>query len=511
MQLRTTFLDRVVQHFFPRRGLRRIQARAELQFALDTVSERTFEGASRGTRMQGWNASGFSINGELRSQLPTLRNRTRDLVQNDTYGNNALRSLQNNIIGTGIVPRIKAKNEKDTQLLQDLWDSWADKITCAYDGRGTFYGLQSLATRAAAESGEILVRRRRPSAGDGLQVPLQLELLEPDHIDTWREGVVEGSATGNFIVQGVEFDSRGKRTAYHLFKQHPGDALWGLRNSLSPVRIDASEILHMFDTWRPGQVRGIPWFAPALVKFHDLSQYSDFNLQRQKIAAAFAGFVQDQEALDDLSSTSKKTKKLPDEIRSGALMKLPPGKTITFPNTPIPNGYQEVMRVDLRGAASGLGMPYEELTGDYSGVNFSSGRMGWLSYYRNINAWRWFMVIPFFCDPVFEWWREAAIVAGYPAEGAIATWTPPRRDMIDPVQESNAQIIQVRGGLKSRSEVIRENGDDPNKVVQEIADDNKKADELGLVLETDPRKTTKGGLVQPAGETSDGGNNNGKA
>mgnify|MGYP000910321870 CR=1 FL=1 len=82
---------------------------------------------------------------------------------------------------------------------------------------------------------------------------------------------------------------------------------------------------------------------------------------------------------------------------------------------------------------------------------------------------------------------EAAIVAGHIAESVPAGWTPPRREMIDPTKETAAAKEQVRCGFISRSEVVRQNGFDPDQVLDEIAEDNRKADAKKLRFDTDAR------------------------
>jgi capsid protein len=57
------------------------------------------------------------------------------------------------------------------------------------------------------------------------------------------------------------------------------------------VRVPASEIIHLFRPLRPGQIRGEPWLARALVKLNELDQYDDAELVRKKTAAMFAGFI----------------------------------------------------------------------------------------------------------------------------------------------------------------------------------------------------------------------------
>ena len=68
--------------------------------------------------------------------------------------------------------------------------------------------------------------------------------------------------------------------------------------------------------------------------------------------------------------------------------------------------------------------------------------------------------------------------------------------MVDPIRELPPIIDAVRAGLMSLSEALREQGYNPETVLREIASDNALLDELGLVLDTDPRKTSGQGQAQ---------------
>jgi len=147
--------------------------------------------------------------------------------------------------------------------------------------------------------------------------------------------------------------------------------------------------------------------------------------------------------------------------------------------------------------ASVLGITYEALTSDYSQVNFSSARMAWLEFQRTIDVWRWHMLIPQACSGVWNWFLEAAAVAGeYDGKGISVEWTAPRREMIDPVSETKATVSQIRAGLKSLSEAVRESGYEPDDTFDEIEKDNKAIDEKSLVLDSDPRKVNQVGALQ---------------
>jgi capsid protein len=68
-----------------------------------------------------------------------------------------------------------------------------------------------------------------------------------------------------------------------------------------------------------------------------------------------------------------------------------------------------------------------------------------------------------------------------------AKWIPQGWKWVDPQKEFNAMKLAIRAGLMSRSEAISGNGYDAEDVDREIAADNARADELGLVFDSDPR------------------------
>lgn len=487
----SNWLDSAISFLSPAAGAKRAKARLVEQTYKD-VSGRRFEGATKGGRTGGWVTSSSSSNTANGPALVLLRDRSRDLVRNNPYAARAVQAIPANVVGTGIVAKPIARSEKNANDLAWAWKRWALTTECDADGLLDFYGIQSLAMRAIVESGEVLIRRRQRFVADGLTVPLQIQVLEPDFIDTTKSQVLKD---GSYIIQGIEFNRMGRRVAYWLYSEHPGDT--GLASkyiSFESKRIPAEDILHLFRVDRAGQIRGIAWGAPVIIRLRDFDEYEDAQLVRQKIAACFAGFIQDIKEPDDFDKT-KAT--VGEKIEPGLLEFLPPGKQITFPNPPQVTGYGEFARITLQAVAAGYGVTYELLTNDLSRVNFSSGRMGWIEFNRNIEQWRWQMLIPRLCNPVFRWFLEAAALAGYKGtDEAMAEWTPPAREMIDPGSEISATVTAIRAGLKTLSGAIREQGYDPEEFIQEMIEDNAKIDKGGLILDSDARKTMQAGIAQ---------------
>ena len=54
----------------------------------------------------------------------------------------------------------------------------------------------------------------------------------------------------------------------------------------------------------------------------------------------------------------------------------------------------------------------------------------------------------------------------------------------------------VRAGFKSRAQAAGERGGDVREIDRQVAADNERADEMGIVYDSDPRHTSEAGLAQ---------------
>lgn len=485
LQVRINWLDRAIATLSPSWALSRVWARTHF-----AAAARNYEAAAPGRRTSGWSKTIADANAVNGPALVSLRAHARDLARNNAWATNGLRVLARNVVGWGLMPKAADTDEAGRLRLGALWRAWAGKTECDADGLQTFYGIQRQVIRTVALSGECLVRRRRRRVADGLTVPLQLQVLEPDYIDTTKDGL-PGIAGGK-IVQGVEFDAIGRRVAYWLFDEHPGSRY--VAGAVSR-RVSASELLHVFDVTRPGQVRGVSWFAPAIVNLKDFDEYEDATIMRQKIAALFAAFVTDPNGSADTLGQPDATDSQVEGFEPGMIKYLAPGETVEFATPPLVgnDGFSERT---LRRVAAALGVTYEDLTGDYSQVNFSSARMGRLSHWGNVYDWQWNMIVPRLCDPVWAWFMEAAILSGMADVDPGAEWTAPPMPMIDPDKEGLAYTRRVRSGAMTFSEMIREQGRDPDTHLAEYSEDQKKLDALGIWLDSDVRRVSAAGLTQ---------------
>jgi lambda family phage portal protein len=487
-------LDRAIGYLFPGAGLSRARARA----ALGVI--RGYEAASVGRRTQGWKATKGDANAEIFGSLDRLRDRHRQLVRDNPWAARAVQAIVNNMVGSGIVGMPKSPSGQRAKRLKAAWDSWASSTWCDYERRMDFYGIQALAARMIAESGEVLVRVRIMTDRPAGIVPLALQLLEADHLDHTKNDVSRGEQ--GEITMGVERDNAGRITHYWLFPRHPGNAQFPV--ALRSERVPASEVIHTFRIERSGQVRGVPWGAAAMLTLRDLDGFEDAYLLRQKLAACFTAFVHDIDA-DSApgpapGALTPANAKSIETIEPGMVEYLPAGKEVTFASPPKGDDYGPFSTQVLFKVAAAWGVPFEVLTGNLSQVNFSSGRMGWLEFGRNLDAWRWQMFIPQLLVPIErEFIRAAGIALGSTIErGAYFEWTPPRRQMIDPTKEVPATINAIRAGLTSLPAECRALGVDMEDVAREQSEALKMLDELGVVVDSDARRPANGGTPPAA-------------
>lgn len=470
----------------------------------------THEVSGRGRRSLVWQPGNPGAISALAESGQALRTKSRDLARRNAWAHSALESYVANAVGTGIKPQSMAQDEGFRSSVQALWRDWVEEADA--NNLTDFYGLQALACRAILEGGECIIRLRPRLPQDGLCVPLQIQVLEPEHLPYTLN---QDLPNGNVVRAGIEFDTLGRRVAYYLYRNHPNDQTMASISSfdgMTPVRVDASEVLHLFRQLRPGQIRGEPWLSRALVKLNELDQYDDAELVRKKTAAMFAGFITRQHPDDVLVGEGQADSHgiALAGLEPGTLQVLDPGEDIRFSDpADVGGSYSEFLRNQFRAVAQAVGITYEMLTGDLTQVNYSSIRAGLLEFRRRCEMFQHSVLVHQMCRPIWQAWMTQAVLSGaleapgFKKSRRIYTsckWIPQGWSWVDPEKEFKAMIRAIRAGLISRSEAVSSFGYDAEDVDREIATDNERADELGLIFDSDPRKTSFNGTLTKASE-----------
>jgi len=435
---------------------------------INLVTKRSYDGARTDRRSNGWVAAGSSANSEILPQLSILRNRSRELVRNNPYASKAMRVLSSNRIGTGIMATINDKS------VAALWKKWVK--VCDADWNYDLYGLQKLISNTEAESGECLIRFRYRKMSDGLPVPLQLQLLEPDFIDTTKNETLKNKG---WIQNGIEFSPIGERVAYWLFNQHPGENI--INTTIKSSRVPAGDVIHSFDRKRPGQMRGVPILAPVMMTANDLNEYLEATLVRKSAEACIAAFVETDDEERSIGDESQQDQMRIEELAPGMVQYLSKGEKITFTNPSASTGDVGYTNDRLHAIAAGIGITYEQLTGDLSQVNYSSIRAGTLDFRREIEQWQWLNFIPSVLNRIMEKFLETAFAAGLIQTTEIDyDWTTPRFDWVDPLKDVQGEELELTMGLKTWSEAVRARGFNPDLLLEELKAEREKFKAAGI-------------------------------
>lgn len=468
-EARPTVLDRIVGWASPRAGLTRYFDRLRLQRAYEAAAPRDPWRPRR---------AGASANADIYGDALIVRGKARALVQNVPYVKAGLEALVAQTIGTGIVTY---PTGSQAELINSLWQQWTK--VCDADGRLDWAGMQAAAYRAMEQDGEVLIRLRNRLPTDGFPVPLQLQLLEIDWLDTTRISAPStgGALPGNQIINGVEYDILGRVAAYWLWDRHPGD-IGMLRASgrMMSHRVTADKIIHLFDPSRPGQGRGMSRLAPIITRVRDLQLLEDAELARKNLESRLGVLVSgDPTSMVNPSAygevgdpvAAQSTGQL-GELPSGGITSLPPGLNIT---TVAPNaapGHVEAVKHHLHLIAVGMGVTYEMLTGDMKDTNFSSARVRQIDLRRQVESVQWLILIPRMCSPVWRAFNDAAALAGkIKRPDYLCDHSTPKWDYVNPQQDAEAEMKLISSGLLTISESLRRRGFKPADVFAELKTD----------------------------------------
>lgn len=480
----------------------------------------SYDAGAQTRRTLGWQAPASSANTAVLLNLSTLRNRSRAAVRNDGFAKGIIEALVSNLVGYGIKPLSQAPDETFRKVLHQIWNRWTDESDA--DGQFPFYGQQAQAARAWLEGGETFVRLRPRLLSDGLSVPLQVQVLEPElcpHTHTVK------LPNGNQVRAGIEFNAIGRRVAYYFHPSRPGDDQDYDASRLT--RVPAERVIHLYDPLRPGQLRGLPTLTPSLIRLHELDKFDDATLLRQQLANLFVAFIKRSGSPEDVVNplTGLTTSESRDDrpvvpMEPGMTQELADGEEMQFSEPPdVPQGYADFLRHHLMAACTAAGVPYEVVTSDMRGVNDRTVRVILNEFRRRIQSWQHQILAHQVCRVVWAAWFDRALLAGAipmpagyaadPATWRAVSWMPPKWAYIHPVQDVQAQKEAIRAGFTSRAAVVAENGEDAEEIDRQQAADNTRADELGLRYDSDGRQKASAAAVAAPATTPDDGENDG--
>jgi len=467
---------------------------------------RAYEGAMVSRLTSDWVTSSTSADAEIDGSLIRLRNRSRQLVRDNSYARQAIRAIGANVVGRGIrlqgrVMMQRGGGRLDQGLngrIEAAWQQWSHKDRCHVAGKLSLPEILRLAMRSVAESGEVFIRVV-PEAFGRSRVPLALEIIEADYCD---EGKSSGpDAQGNEWRMGVKVNRWGRPISYAFRTRHPGDIVNGV--GYATQEVPASEIIHLFVTERPGQTRGIPWMASAVKRLHHLAGYEEAEVVRARASSSLMGFITSPEG--ELQGDDVYDEERVSNFEPGVFKYLAPGESVSVPQLDAPDGqFEPFLRAMLRSVAAAIGCSYETVSRDFSQSNYSSSRLSLLEdreEWRTLQDW----LIEHLLQPVYERWLAAAVGSGslvlpgyevLPERFEAVRWFPRGWAWVDPGKEVAAYKDAVRSGFKTQAQVVAESGGDLEDLLLARANEVDRAEQLGLQFDTNPAQVSGAGVTQ---------------
>lgn len=446
-----------------------IKAGTDGRYSVISARAQAYEGATHGRRASGMVAPASGPNRALNGSLATLRNRSRHAFRNNPWIERAISRNVSNEVGTGIVPLFESADLVFNAGLEGIWLPWTGQ-SCT-DGVLDFYGQLAQAVRTRRVAGEVFIRVRYRPLSWGLALPIQLQVIEPDHVpETYDLNL----PNGNRIVAGKEFNKRGRLVAVHMYPEHPQDNQGMTFNQL--IRVPAEQIIHHYLPLRPGQVRGEPDVVPALLRAYTYDSYEDAELKRKETRAPFTAFLQkDYQSDNDWAFDPISGEPLDDDqdvpeinAQPGTILTGLPGEKITlFDGDKTGDGYKDYQKQQLLAIAAGAKSLYQLMTNDWDGVNDRIYRAMIQEYRREIEMAQDHLCIHQICERVATWFTDQAVLMGLVSAPDYAgryddynrrDWRPQRWPHIHPTQDVEATILEIENDLESHDAAVAKRG-----------------------------------------------------
>lgn len=457
---------------------------------------RRFDGAKQTRTTFDFFQTSNTINEELRWDLTALRRRSRTLAQNEPLVRKFISLVGQNVVGSsGVRLQVRIKqgfgdtatpDKLANNALETAWKDWGQRMHCDVTGRMSFIDMSYAIIKTVARDGEALIRIHR---GFG-KYNYALQFLDIERLDTTLNR--DGQGDVNAIVMGVEIDGNGATLAYHIIVNFFGKNLTAKKRE----RVPAEDIIHLYMTDCPEQLRGIPWMHASMLRIHHLKGYEDAALIAARIGASKMGFYKTPDGEAGTLAEGKDNEGVPFvEVDPGQFGIMPEGYSFETFDPAYPHAqYESFVKSAKRDVGSGLNIAYHAIANDLEGVNFSSIRSGTLEERDEWMAVQSWYIRQFF-DRVYSDWVEFALLSSQvlmPNGSALPArkltkfkqheFMGRRWSWVDPKKDLEAAVIGMTAGVLSPFVVASNQGLDAEEVLQDIKRFQELAEEHGVKI-----------------------------
>jgi len=457
--------------------------------------------------------------------------RAVDMAQNVGWIAGGIEASAASVVGGGLRLQAKPKYQslgmdettakqwaKDVEA---LWHSYACSANeCDAEGRSDHGKQQRQAYMSFIATGEIVAELPYINAANSLNKS-KVRVIPPMRMSR------ETNLLDN-VVQGVQLNTHGRPMAYRFkYTNHFGQ----YRDLMVPARdrYNRLRLLHVFDGMA-GQVRGISPLTPALrvaKRFDQLANATlTANILRSVFAATLTSEYPTNEAMQGLLTHKEQAQvsSAGDSVSAfdcwnaaqqgwyegaqidigtaGRIAHLFPGQKLDLMTVKGAAGeYETYAKMLLREIARCLGITYEDFTGDYAGVTFSSIRMAVHQIWAIVMERRRNVLSPF-NNGCYENWLEEQIETGrvmlpggmeqFMSERAgicYAEWKGTPRPQADDEKMAKAVKILNEIGALSLTQLCDDLGYDYEDTVAYLAAEKELREELGIELAAETAAT----------------------
>lgn len=472
--------------------------------------------------MANWMPGRYSGQSALRMTRETMLDRVNDAVRNNGWADAGVSRMTDIIVGTGwrLTSRPSAASlNLDPELadeigsqIEALWRDYAEDpdFGCDAEENKTMTGILGLAIRHRFTDGEAFATLPWKMSANGYGTTVQI-------IDPARISNPNGAPDTQTLRDGIELDAYGAAVACHVRRNHPGDLFVAGADAFTWDRIARRDeygrplYVHAFEARRAGMVRGQSPWASIVQKLKQISDYDDAELQAATLNAVMAAFITTPNNADEMaeamgtradSSAGRSAlsamqqanyKEAPIRMPGAQVNFLLPGEEVTLTDSKHPNAnFSAFVDAALRNIASAIGLTYEQLTMDWSKVNYSSARAALLEIWRGLSARKsaftdGFMMPVFraFLEEVFDQRRivlpdRAVSFEANPAAWCRSEWIGPGRGWVDPEKEAKASVIRLGANISTLRDECAEQGKDYQEIIRQRGREKRMLEAEGL-------------------------------
>lgn len=442
--------------------------------------QRSFGGANVSRLLDGWLTDSSAINAYLADALPALRARSRELVRNNPYAKRYSTVMKSNIVGpTGITVQAASTwynngeevlDTKANDAIEKAFIEWGTN-TADFAGRVPWVEMQQQSVGTAVTDGEFIFRKYYSN-----KTGFQLQAVDPALLDITRN---KTERNGNVTLMGIEHTEDMMPVRY-FFRRMDSQ---GNYNSGVVYSVPAEQIIHVYRPDWVGQARGVPWMHASMVRMKQLDGYDEAAITAARHGAAHMGFFTSETGEGYSGDGTDSEGNTIHDAEPGTFHELPPGVDLRQYDPKYPHDqYPHFTKKNIQGMSAGMDISYPTLSNDLEGVNYSSIRAGVLEdreLFKTMQGW----LIRALIKPVYEEWLEYAVlrkeivIGGRPLSRDMSEYTKAhyqgrRWSWVDPQKDMSSNELSVMLKTRSRAQIIRDQGDDPDTVWREIEREN---------------------------------------